>query len=334
MNRLLAGVALAALTVTQGATGATVLTGQAGASGGSTHVPLVAFAKTASDAGVAEIQVTDGNTLTKAAIAVSVGKADIAVLPIAVLNLLNKGVGPYKKMGKEKSQAIKSNLRQLFGYKAGFYTFVTFADSGINSLADIKGKKVLVGPPSGAASVNSMAILKAATGYEGGKDYEAIKMGWGAVQQAFIDKKVDVIVRPGPWPNALFSQLVSSGDLRVFGMSETLSKVKRAGLKPAKVATSLLGKGFVFTNESGGEVSQMSYMMSFNVNKDMTDEMAYNVTKAFFDRYDHAMKAAAWMPGLEINKVVTGLESVGGKIHPGALRYYDEAGIAVPASLR
>ena len=336
MKKINTLVAASTLLFAQSALSASVLSGQGGASGGSSHVPLVAFAKTASDAGVAEIQVTDGNTLTKAAIALATGKTDMAVLPVSVLGLLNNGAGPYKKMGKEKSGALKANLRQIFGYQAGYYTFISFADSGVESLEDFKGKKVHVGPPSGSASVNSIGIIKAATGFEAGKDYEAVKMGWGAVQQSFTDRKVDVMMRSGPWPNALFSQLVSSGDLRVFGMPEAIANSQpatKAGQKLVKVPTESLGEGFTFTNEIDGQVNQVSYMMSLNVHKSMSDDQAYALTKAFFERYDSAMKAAAWMEAMGINKVVSGLEKVGGKLHPGAIRYYKEAGVEIPESL-
>ena len=142
---------------------------------------MVAFAKAVSDGGVAEIQVTDGNTLTKTLLAIATGKGDMGIVPIGAYNLLRNAAGPYKKLGKEKSNALKSKMRALFGYSAGYYTMVSFADSGIKSIDDFKGKRILVGPPSGAASNVTIAIIKAASGLEAGKDYEAVKMGWGAV---------------------------------------------------------------------------------------------------------------------------------------------------------
>jgi hypothetical protein len=216
---------------------------------------------------------------------------------------------------------------------------VTFADSGITSWDGLKGKRVLVGPPSGAASNVTIELIKAATGLEPGKDYEAVKMGWGAVQQAFTDRKVDAMMRPGPWPSAPLAQLAAAGKLRILGVPDKVfdqAIAKRAGLDPSRVDPKQMGEGdYVFSGQNAdGTVNQIAYVMTLSVSDELDAGLVHDMTKAFFDRYDQAMKAAAWMPNLGINKVVTGLESVGVKIHPGALKYYDAVGIAIPAALR
>ena len=40
----------------------------------------------------------------------------------------------------------------IFSYQIGPYHYVVRADSGIESLADVKGKKAFIGPPGGAAT--------------------------------------------------------------------------------------------------------------------------------------------------------------------------------------
>ncbi|MEM9602461.1 MAG: TAXI family TRAP transporter solute-binding subunit [Pseudomonadota bacterium] len=340
-TRTVLGSVLGALALVSTATvnASTVLSAQGGSAGGSTHVPLVAFGKAASDAEVAEIQVTDGNTLTKTLLGIATGKVDMGIIPVAATGLLRGGKGPYKKLDEGTRGALKSKLRAVFGFDAGYYTFVTFSDSGIENFDDFKGKKVLVGPPSGAASNNSIAMIEAAAGLKAGDDYEAVKMGWGAVNQAFTDRKVDVLMRPGPWPSAPLMQLQAAGEVRVLGLPASVISgpvSKRTGFGGYEVAVSDMGEGnFVFSGEGTGDgnVNLIAYKMMLTVNESMDEELVYGMTKAFFDRYDDAMKSAAWMPGLNIKRVITGLEEVEMKLHPGAIRYYQEAGFSLPDSV-
>ena len=73
MKRLTAISALFVLAFSGSTRAATILSAEAG---GSTHVPMVAFAKAVSDTGVAEIQVANGNILIKSLLAVATGKGD------------------------------------------------------------------------------------------------------------------------------------------------------------------------------------------------------------------------------------------------------------------
>lgn len=331
------GLIASALAINNTAAASSVLSAQGGSAGGSSHVPLVAFGKTASDTGAAEIQVTDGNTLTKTLLGIATNKVDMGIVPVAAVGLLQSGKGPYKKLEEDQRTQLKSGLRAIFGFNAGYYTFVTFADSGITSWDDLKGKKVLVGPPSGAASANSIAMIEASAGLKAGEDYEAVKMGWGAVQQAFTDRKVDAMMRPGPWPSAALAQLQAAGEIRVMGLPAAVLDspiAKRTGFGGLEVEVASMGEGnFVYENEADGKVNLIAYKMILSVNESMDDALVYNMTKAFFESYDEAMKSAAWMPGLGIDKVVTGLEEVEMKLHPGAIKYYKETGIELPDAL-
>ena len=62
----------------------------------------------------------------------------------------------------------------------------------------------------------------------------------------------------------------------------------------------------------------------------MDDETAYQLTKTYWQQKQKMAEANAWWGGVSPAM----LSNVYGKLHPGALRYYEEAGVAVPASLR
>ena len=62
----------------------------------------------------------------------------------------------------------------------------------------------------------------------------------------------------------------------------------------------------------------------------MDEETAYQLTKTFWQQKDKMGQDNAWWNGV----TNAGLETLGAKLHPGAMRYYEEAGIDLPAGLK
>jgi uncharacterized protein len=63
---------------------------------------------------------------------------------------------------------------------------------------------------------------------------------------------------------------------------------------------------------------------------EMDDATAYALTKTYWSEKSDLGKAAAWWNAVSADMLV----NVYGKLHPGALEYYDEVGIAVPDAIR
>ncbi|MEZ5477117.1 MAG: TAXI family TRAP transporter solute-binding subunit [Thiolinea sp.] len=143
-----------------------------------------------SRAGV-DVELALGQTLTKSLLKIGTGSLDSAVMPPPAYSALSKGKGAYEKLGEEKGAAMAANARSLFGFAASVYHPVVWANSGIESWADIKGKKVYIGPPAGAANAQIKTLIKAASGYEEGTDYEGVKAPWA--QQSRVSATASMI---------------------------------------------------------------------------------------------------------------------------------------------
>lgn len=76
--------------------------------------------------------------------------------------------------------AASGNIRSLFSFLGGHIHPLTHADSDIEKWEDIRGKRVFLGPPAGSVSGQTTSLIKAITGMEANKDYEAIKLAWSA----------------------------------------------------------------------------------------------------------------------------------------------------------
>ena len=106
-------VALGLAAVLSGVAGAAEnLTAETAAPGGSIHLGLAHLAEVAAAAGIANIQVADGQTLTNSVQNVAEGKTDIASTPYILPFLLSNGRGPYSKLG-DKGAELGANLLSL-----------------------------------------------------------------------------------------------------------------------------------------------------------------------------------------------------------------------------
>ncbi len=328
---LVAGVLIMAATAT-GAR-ADIIKMECGAPGGLSCVVPQLIAKYAGQSGGYEIQVNEGQTLTKSALLLAHDRLGAAVYPPVAYDSMVNGTRMYAKQA-EKVKPVAANLRSLFGFAAGHIHALTYADSGIETFDDLKGKRVFVGPPSGGAVALTTGLINVSSGLKMGDDYEGVKMGWGAGLQAFEDGQFDVFMRPLPLNSALMEQIGLKRDLRLINMPEgtagsdawskyTKTPGRLAGIIPANTYDKQVNKD--------EDVNTVMYTMVMGVHKDLDDKTAYDLTKAFWDNLDTSKAAVVTLAATTADQPFVGLNT---PLHPGALKYYDEVGIAVPDHLK
>jgi TRAP-type uncharacterized transport system substrate-binding protein len=64
---------------------------------------------------------------------------------------------------------------------------------------------------------------------------------------------------------------------------------------------------------------------------DLADDLVYRITKAYWEQAKKAVKDNPWMKDITLEYAVA---DGGLKLHPGALRYYQEVGVAIPEGSR
>lgn len=341
--KLFASLALAAgLALTGSAGMAQVINGETLNEGSSAQATLSAVSAAMEQSGQGVIQIQSGQTLTKSLLNVALGRTQIATIPTAAHMVLGLGVGPYKDLG-DKGKEMAAKVQALIGFQPGLFLPIVFEDSGISNWEDLKGKRIFTGPPSGTAAVNTRTMLEAATGFKAGEDYEEVILDWAAAQQAMLDRKFDVFMLPAAEPDALVQQLASAGGIRILGVPESAyssaewqEKVKKTGTTEGLHGTDSYESGVSYVNaDADGNLHLMAFTFGIMVNEAMPEEQAYGITKAILDNMDRIETTAAFMSNLRLREYFVGLaETPDLKLHPGAIRAYDEAGIEVPEALR
>lgn len=275
-----------------------------------------------------EIQISATGPATQHMLLVTEGKMDFAMSAPTAYRLMYKQIGPFKRLKDGKTRVKK--MPMLFSYPIGAYHFVTYANSGIKSLSDLKGKSVFLGPPGGVATRNVTLIVEAMTGLKPRKDFKQIRMGWGAASQAFQDRKFDVWVPVTNAPSPQVQQIALSNKIRILGLdkskfgSPSWKKYwNQPGRRMVTIAPGTYGKNQVNTEPAlttGAFVGMVA-------RRDIPDETIYLMVKAFWENIADAHAMAKWAKNALTPELA--VSAIAGDLHPGAAKYYREKGMKV-----
>ena len=131
LKKLLA-ISIASTLATFSANAAENLTAHTASAGGVPHLTIMHLADVLGEAGIANLQVMEGQTLTNSIVNLAEGKIDISAMPIVLTFLLDKGRGPLAKHG-EKGAEMAANLRALYPYNAGGFGLFALDSENIKS---------------------------------------------------------------------------------------------------------------------------------------------------------------------------------------------------------
>jgi len=233
--------------------------------------------------------------------------------PPALIELAQNGGGKFANDDTAKYQEVRS----LFPIPSLTMHFVVRADSGIKSFADLAGKTMLIGKGSfGASEAEKYFKL---FGLEGKVELANVELGSAA--QALKNRRIDGFATAGSYPAPNVIEAAAGTGINLLSLTdEQLALTKRTRL--VIPAGTYPGVDFPVTTTSLPVVAYATTAMS--------DDIAYQLTKAFWEQKEKMAKDNAWWRGVTPEL----LENVYGKLHSGALRYYEEKGIAVPAAIR
>lgn len=275
-------------------------------------------------------QLSTGSPATRQAVEAANQQLELFVTAVSINSYLRDGTRMYREMAN--APELFANLRSIVNYPLGAYHGIAWADSGIETMADIEGKRVFIGPPASAGRTVVQQVIRGVTGFEEGTDFEPVNLDWASAEQAFQDRQLDVYFVPTPIPSSELQQISALGEFRVLGIPD--DKVDSEGVQ---AASSVPGRAFDFLQPGtyDGLVNEeparlVSSMVGLGTNKWMDEEVVYNITKAIFENQEDLVAAAPWMAVITPENAMNQMNA---PLHPGALRYYREVGIDVPADL-
>lgn len=207
-------------------------------------------------------------------------------------------------------------LRGVAGIYPNFVQIVATKESGIKTLADLKGKRLSVGAARSGTELNARAVLGAA-----GLGYKDL----GKVEYLPFAESVELM------KNRQLDATLQSAGLGVASIRDLATSVEIVMVEVPAAVVDKIGPPFVkatipAATYKGQEAAiQTAAVLNFLVTRsDLKDDTVYELTKAIWDNIGelHAAHSAA-----KAMKLETALQGMPVPLHPGAERFYKEKGV-------
>ncbi len=237
-------------------------------------------------------------------------KADIAFTQSDIADYASKGVNMFQQDGKIESFQVMGSL-----YNETVQLVVS-ADSNINSVADLKGKRVSVGAPGSGTEANAMQILEAyGLKFE---DLQLQRLSFADSAKAIQDGQLDAAFQTAGTPTAAITELAATKGVKIVAIDP--DKIDALIAKyPYYVKTTIPANTYQTVPT---DITTVSVKAMLIVRSDLSEDLVYKMTKAIFENTDKLGHAKA----KEI-KMDKALEGVSLPVHPGAKKFFSEKGV-------
>ena len=245
------------------------------------------------------------------------------------LNLLQAGRGEIAfTLGDSLSDAwkgsedagFKTPLKKLRGIAAiypNYIQIVARADSGIKSIADLKGKKISVGAPKSGTELNARVIFKAA-GLEY-KDFAKVEyLPFGESVELMKNRQIDVTLQSAGLGVSALRDVATSVDIVVVPIPPDV--VKKTN-DPAYLAATIPANTYRGQTADVPSAAVQNYLVT---HEGVSDDVAYAMTKALWTNLDALTSAHSAAKAIDPKRALEGMPV---PLHPGAEKYYKETGL-------
>jgi len=249
---------------------------------------------------------------------IQLGKVDIAFTLADTLDDAVKGQGPFARTG-----AVRA--RTLAILYPNYTHLVTVLGSGIERIADLRGKVVSTGSPGSGTEVIALRVLRAA-GLDPDRDLRRQALSVNASADALKDDKIHAFFWSGGVPTASVLDLASTAGLtaRLLPNDEVLPALQ------AEFGAALYHRLLMSTGSYPGQdtdVAVVGVQNALVVDAEMDEALAYDLTRTLFEKRAELAAIHPEARLLDPERAVVGSPA---EFHPGAVRYYQERGAWKP----
>lgn len=211
------------------------------------------------------------------------------------------------------------DLRAVFSVHSEPMHVMVRADAGINSVSDMKGKRVNIGNPGSGTRVLADVLMEAA-GVSPDDFALAAELKSSEQSAALCDGKIDAAIWAAGLPNGSTMEATSTCDVKILDLT-TSGTDKVLAANPA-YAAAMIPAGLYPGNED--EIASWGPKATFVTDANTPDEVVYVLVKGIFENFDDFKKLhPAFGTLTEEGMIKDGLSA---PLHPGAVKYYKEKG--------
>lgn len=213
-------------------------------------------------------------------------------------------------------KAPLKKLRAIAGTYPNYIQIVASKESGITTLADLKGKRISVGAPKSGTELNARAIFKAA-----GLSYEDMGkvefLPYAESVELIKNRQLDATLQSSGLGMAAIRDLAATLPITFVAIpAEITAKIDNAAYQAASIPAGTYD----------GQDSEVPTVAINNIlvsHDGVSDEVAYQMTKLMFDNLERLGNAHSAAKDIKLEGAAKDLPI---PLHPGAERFYKEAG--------
>ncbi|WP_108460210.1 TAXI family TRAP transporter solute-binding subunit [Devosia naphthalenivorans] len=209
-----------------------------------------------------------------------------------------------------------TEIRAIAAIYPNYVQIVASADSGIKTLEDLRGKSISVGAPASGTELNARAIFAAA-----GMSYDDMGkveyLPYAESAELIKNRQLDATLQSSGLGVAFIQDLAATMEINIVAI-------------PAEVVESIGAPYVASTIPAGtydGQNQDVPTAAIGNIlvtHAGVSEETAYQMTKLMYENLDRMIASHAAANDIDPAKALDGLSI---PLHPGAERYYREAGL-------
>ena len=226
-----------------------------------------------------------------------------------------QGIADWKDKGPQK------DLRAVFSIHPETVDLIAAVDANINSLADLKGKRVNIGNIGSGYRKNAIDALEA-NGLDFNKDFHSESLKAAEAPGLIQDGRIDAAFYTVGHPSGYYKEATSGVRKVKFVPIENVDGLLAKYPYYAKAVTRVVELYPGAQNDA--DVPTFGVKATFVTSAKVPDNVVYAIVKEVFDNFEAFKKLHPAYAGLTKQNMLEGLSA---PFHPGALKYYKEVGL-------
>jgi uncharacterized protein len=213
-------------------------------------------------------------------------------------------------------KAPLKKLRAIAGTYPNYIQIVASKESGIKTLADLKGKTISVGAPKSGTELNARAIFKAA-----GLSYEDMAkvefLPYAESVELIKNRQLDATLQSSGLGMAAIRDLAATLPITFVSVpADVTAKIGNDAYQPASIPAGTY-------DGQDADVPTVAITNILVSHEGVSEEVAYQMTKLMFENLERLGNAHSAAKDI---KLETAAKNLPIPLHPGAERYYKEVG--------
>ncbi len=241
---------------------------------------------------------------------------ELAMSASDVLALALEGKGSF-----EGKQVSKDSLKGIMGGHLTTLQVYTLKEGNIKTYADLKGRKIAVGP-SGSVAGDAMKAIMDAYGFEINKDWHPEYLSHGDGAEALTDGNVDAVCIMSTLPASPVATAAASKELRLLDLDQEQYDIIIKNC-PYYIPASIPAN--VYNGQDEGVERSFGSASIMITNDSLSEDEVYGIVKALFENNDALVAAYPQCDEWSVENATRGLDGLL-EMHPGTIRYLKEVG--------